>query len=594
MASPLRLRLLQDIAEMQTNHYPGIALYIQDDDISTGCLILTVKGYGPMHLTINFNSDYPLTPPVIRMDSKMDYTPAYTLKGIAIQLLSFFSNDKIQQVSDFFFTLEDFRNLHVEQNAGMPPYECVKCDFSTHIETSISDSVQDLQNQTKSNQIIDTSSRPPCIQAAKLPDEMLLSVFEYLESENLLAFAEAWPKIADVIVKYNVIRTRELHCFCLKQDYMTSKLGVGISLTKEEKGNKALLGSEFDLLSEDAFELGIRRSVQGLPFRFWLPLPLSESHWERVRDDVDPALAIIADRAGYGDVENVYVLFKLLNDVIVRLSKETEETTYRSPIYPYEEKAKSTLKHASEKAIESYYHIFHLLLCKATGDPWIVDYANTIIDSFEKGATSRDYIQNLGHFLIATLISDREVSKKMIQNIITEAATRNVNRVLQKHPELAYLEPTTVSKYRLQKSFEASKTSYRILMFLNIFRRTALRDSAFARHGAPPPGGAKELAEDIKRIHAIDNFGHFLLVMGMPMMPKEWVCQFLRDRMKDAIRLGYCGMSLTQGQAMTLRREKEPNIAVAPGIFFLNPPKPEKDGGYNFRAKHGGKGRGRK
>jgi ubiquitin-protein ligase len=118
MSSPLRIRLLQDIAEIQTQPYPNITLHIQDEDISTGCLILTVKGYGPMHLTIEFNSDYPLTPPTIRMDSKvthpnikdgghicasildtkMDYTSAYTLKGIAIQLLSFFSSDRIQQV----------------------------------------------------------------------------------------------------------------------------------------------------------------------------------------------------------------------------------------------------------------------------------------------------------------------------------------------------------------------------------------------------------------------------------------------------------------------------------------------------------------
>lgn len=69
-------------------------------------------------LLLFFDTDYPLTPPTIRMDSKvthpnikegghictsildtkMDYTPAYTLKGIAVQSLSFFSGDKIQQV----------------------------------------------------------------------------------------------------------------------------------------------------------------------------------------------------------------------------------------------------------------------------------------------------------------------------------------------------------------------------------------------------------------------------------------------------------------------------------------------------------------
>lgn len=40
---------------------------------------------------------------------------------------------------------------------------------------------------------------------------------------------------------------------------------------------------------------------------------------------------------------------------------------------------------------------------------------------------------------------------------------------------------------------------------------------------------------------------------------------------------------------MDLRRDKEPNIAVAPGLFFKNPPKPGKDGMYDFKARRGGK-----
>jgi ubiquitin-protein ligase len=118
MASILHRRLLQDIAQIQTKPYPNIALHLQDDDISSACLILTTEGYGPMHLTVCFNDDYPLSPPKIYMDSKiihpnikeegnicasiletqMDYTPAYTLKGIAMQLLSSFSSERIQQV----------------------------------------------------------------------------------------------------------------------------------------------------------------------------------------------------------------------------------------------------------------------------------------------------------------------------------------------------------------------------------------------------------------------------------------------------------------------------------------------------------------
>jgi len=93
----------------------------------------------------------------------------------------------------------------------------------------------------------------PRIETAKLPEELLLYICEFLESEDLLAFAEAWPKIGDVIASFNVIRTRELQCFCLKKGYMTSKLGIGVALSQEKKGNIPLLVSEFDILSEEAF-----------------------------------------------------------------------------------------------------------------------------------------------------------------------------------------------------------------------------------------------------------------------------------------------------------------------------------------------------
>src|SRR6187402_3378718 len=110
----LKQRLLQDIAELQSKPYPNIVLHVQDNDLTQACLILTVEGYGPMHLTVTFPENFPLSAPIISMDSEVKhpnvfgsyicasilntqegYTPAYRLKGIAIQLLSFFSSDKL-------------------------------------------------------------------------------------------------------------------------------------------------------------------------------------------------------------------------------------------------------------------------------------------------------------------------------------------------------------------------------------------------------------------------------------------------------------------------------------------------------------------
>lgn len=151
---------------------------------------------------------------------------------------------------------------------------------------------------------------------------------------------------------------------------------------------------------------------------------------------------------------------------------------------------------------------------------------------------------------------------KLLQNITTKAMTRNVIRVLQKHPELAYMESTPSSDYGSQKSFEVSKTSYGILMYLNLFRMVAigtprrsiqqLPDSAFARHGAPPPGGAKNLAESIKLIHKVNNFNDFLATVGLPRRSKEQLCAFLKERMKTAVSMGYCVWPLSLGDKRCL------------------------------------------
>lgn len=191
---------------------------------------------------------------------------------------------------------------------------------------------------------------------------------------------------------------------------------------------------------------------------------------------------------------------------------------------------KSTLTHASEKAIESYWQLYHLLLCMVADRPSIASDANVWIARFMGGQRDKRACPNLGHLLVALLISEvgqtspdeadgRQKLEELTKAIIYEAVTRNVVWMLDSRgagmAELSYLEPSLISDYRLQKTFEASKTSYRLLMFLNLMRRTVTstidstsstgspktlverRDELFTRHGTPPDGAAAKLAASI-------------------------------------------------------------------------------------------------
>lgn len=70
----LRRRLLQDIEELQTKPYPNIHLHVNDNDLTTACLVLRVEAYNmDMHLTVNFPPRYPLVAPRVHMDSDVSH-----------------------------------------------------------------------------------------------------------------------------------------------------------------------------------------------------------------------------------------------------------------------------------------------------------------------------------------------------------------------------------------------------------------------------------------------------------------------------------------------------------------------------------------
>ncbi|KAE9371322.1 hypothetical protein N431DRAFT_409913 [Stipitochalara longipes BDJ] len=667
MANTLKQRLLRDIAELQSKPYPNIELHVQDEELTQACLVLNADGYGPMHLTVTFPSNYPLAPPQIQMDSDVvhpnifdtyicasilntteGYTPAYTLKGIAIQLLSFFGSDKIEQVGGGYSVgLDRYRARHSQSQAKLRTYTCAKCSFGRNATSSaknynsgsptsrevppsppssMSDEEVAVQwpalhqsSPSKQPMILGRNARrrkakenarsraraaemapitpqittpeahtavkkPKRMQDMELANEILLLICENLETEDMMALAEAWTRVGAVMTKYDVIRTRELQCFCLKKDYMSVKLGVGVAVS--QKGTIHSFTSEFDLLSQEGFSTHkIRRSVHGVPFQFWLPLPLSRGHYNKARDDIRMSLSTLLSAANLGGVPPVEVIYHFMNDIVVKLNTQAAEATVRSPHYPYEEVSTGTMNQASEKAIESYFHCFHLLLCMAAEQPAIVKAANDLLRGFVQGKNSKADCPNVGTLLVAALVSDVEMSTSLIKSIIKETVTRNVVWMLdpkkgQNMPELAYLEPSAVSNYRLQKTFDASKTSYRLLMFLNLFRKTAvgnprkplaqLRDEAFERHGAPPRGSAKRLAESIKHIRTISNFPQFLAAMDIENVSAEWFTNFLRECVEASVKKGYSKMPFSQGHALALRQRKEPGVEVAEGVYALH------------------------
>lgn len=645
----LRQRLLNDIAELQRKPYPGIELHVQDNTaLERACLVLRPDGEAPLHLTIKFGTRYPLTAPEITMQSQVDhpnifnsyicasilnteegYTPAYTLKGICIQMLSFFSSETIEQqhggpaINRKAYARESIRyNVHLVDD-----YACTLCGFGLattgHKVQNVPDTTDVAMPDAEEQALLTTTP------ITTLPVEALLLICDFLEDEDLMHASWAWNQFGRVMRRYNVVRTRDLCCFVTKKGFKNRVLGVGVHVQGKS------IQSDFDVVSAEAFfELKVRRSVQGLTFEHWMPLPLSEMHWKRVRDGLDQDLMGIS-RAANIQGALINVIYTFMNDVVVRLSQSVDDLgqqhQQRSRFGGLEQ-AKSTLTHASEKAIESYFHLYHLLLCMACERSSLVNDVNILIKRFVAGERDKKTCPNLGHLLVMLLISDVGVVDKnggaivdddampsvedTVKAIVKEAVTRNVVWMLDSRganmPELCYMEESAISDYRLQKTFEASKTSYRLLMFLNLMRQTVApvgtrrtlherRDDLFSRHGGPPYGAAAGLAAAIRKIQQINSFPEFLHAMSITEpMSKSRFTSFLRNTVHDSMDKGYSKWALRQQEALYLRLQREPSVEVQDGIrplplignYSFFPQDQRRGGGAVIGGARGGSGLG--
>ncbi|KAF8243751.1 hypothetical protein K440DRAFT_636830 [Wilcoxina mikolae CBS 423.85] len=121
--SALLPRLHKDLAELSDHPYPGITIHHHDSSLRDFCLHLEPRS-GPfaglrLHFEVTLPISWPHQPPKIRSSTHLDhpnvfgsyiccdllrastesggYTPAFTLRGLLLQFLSFFSSETVEQ-----------------------------------------------------------------------------------------------------------------------------------------------------------------------------------------------------------------------------------------------------------------------------------------------------------------------------------------------------------------------------------------------------------------------------------------------------------------------------------------------------------------
>ncbi|KAL8955910.1 MAG: hypothetical protein Q9183_006486 [Haloplaca sp. 2 TL-2023] len=124
-----------------------------------------------------------------------------------------------------------------------------------------------------------------------------------------------------------------------------------------------------------------------------------------------------------------------------------------------------------------------------------------------------------------------------------------------------------------------------------------MRDELFDTHGAPPRGVAQSMAQEIRRIKAIDAFPPFFKEMGIQdrnLPGKAEFTSFLRRMMLHSVEMGYSKWPITQSAAFGLRILKEPSVDVALGVLVRGQSQVDRIPGRVtfFPGRDEGRGRG--
>lgn len=585
-----RRRLARDIAEMVNEPYPNTKLIPSQRSLNEACLILNT-GTRFVHVGLLFLQNYPRLLPEMFIDGRpidlsrgdigcssilasdgSEYKQAYTIKTLAVHLLSIFDGETELGLSSDHVE----RRLQVDWQDSL----CERCGLGTrqsgHFDfeywwTDL-DAINLDADESASPRPI--GSRGPGEPKAirDLPVELLNNILGYLDVEDIVRFGQAWDRIANIVEENVVIRDRELQCFVTKEHFTRSPLGIGVS---DDEASPFELESEFDLVSLDAFlDLEVCISTYGFVFFDWLPLPLTEKHWEQVKGDALNALARLSQTVYSGvwhspksDLMDVLIAF--MDNHVLKLFTNVERRPLdggasRGGEQDYEEA--TGMLQVSEKGIEGLFSLFHLLLCLAVDNHEYVSKANEMVTSFQTGSTPTQDMPSPGRMLMVLLLSSVKTNNNFMIKAVAETVKRNVPTLLTRHPELLYMEPDgTASAYRLYHTFMGSRASYRTLMFADLFQRTVrpstngttltqARDALFRRHGFPFSSTLALLVAETRRILAVDSFAGFLEYLGVIQAPSaQLLSAGLRVAVRDSSGWDHTTWALDQDEALVLR-----------------------------------------
>jgi len=214
---------------------------------------------------------------------------------------------------------------------------------------------------------------------------------------------------------------------------------------------------------------------------------------------------------------------------------------------PHPQKFRMT-RHISERALLGYCNLHHILLYYSKENPAVIKHVDELVRNFitKEEGRMKTAVPNIGDFLVLMSISNyswKDVAKPLIREVFV----RNVYWNKRMFQELGSLKTTDIKNGvemdRLTKTWDASLTSFRLLMFQSYFLSHFGRPSGKTREeilnrydrccGRPNAAMKNAIFYTCKKITTVKSWPAFFGILGIP-CPSQ---AFLTTELREAVNI---------------------------------------------------------
>jgi ubiquitin-protein ligase len=331
---------------------------------------------------------------------------------------------------------------------------------------------------------------------------------------------------------------KSIICFHSKSNLEESSIGIGINIGFKKDGNIKFILTDCDYLSYNAFNNGVRMSVWNNKFTHFIPLAINKSNFTRGFPILINSLKNIYKKNIISSLEILDFFSSFMNNIVVELFKIG--------------KRQKITRHYSEKALICYTCIHHLLLKVILKYPKIIELVDKKIKMFLHQQRNKNYIPDLGKFLIYLAIHPKYTWNDIWADYLKETFIRNVYWMTSdknKCYELLNLKLNLQRRLNLTFLHPNCKTSRNLISFqvyfLNNFaspigktHKDILQNYKYT-YGRPKKIDLINLQKYCIKLKYIKTWDEYFNILNVKIPNKKQLFEVLIDSIKISEKLKY-------------------------------------------------------